>query len=113
MSLTQVEAQVPLQQVWLAPQLMPPQVHMPFMHLPPGPQELPQVPQLNASLRRLLQPAVLQQVCPVPHWVPDGRQPQLPPWQSWPAVHALPQAPQLLGSAEVSMHFAPQHFPPH
>ena len=82
MSVTQLDWQVPLQQLCPAPQLIPPQVHMPFVHLPPGPQDLPHMPQLNASLIRLLQPELPQQDWPVPHWVPDGRQPQLPAWQS-------------------------------
>lgn len=113
MSVTQVDWQVPPQQVWLAPQVWPPQVHDPFMQVPPEPQACPQVPQLKASVIRLLQPELPQQDCPVPHTVPDGKQPQLPLRHSCPDGQALPQSPQLSGSSVMSMHFDPQHLPPH
>jgi len=74
------------------------QAHTPLLQkLCAGMHLLPQVPQLFESVERLVQ-VPLHDVCPDPHTVEPV---QVPPLQSWPAPHAVPQDPQLDGSEDV------------
>jgi hypothetical protein len=82
--LVQLETQVPLWQNAAAPL-----------------QARPHAPQFAGSL-----PSSLQ--TPLQSEVAEGHV-HLPARQAWPLGHAVSQAPQLVGSADVSTHFAP-HF---
>jgi len=68
---------------------------------------VPQAPQLVTSFVRFAQRS--------PHTAPPAGQPQLPPEQTLPVGHALPQPPQFLGSFNGSMHLPLQarKFGPH
>jgi hypothetical protein len=67
--------------------------HAPVLHSVPDEQAWLQVPQLLLSDCRSTH-AVPQRVALGPH----AAAPHIPPEQVWPVPHALPQAPQLLGS---------------
>jgi hypothetical protein len=69
-------------------------VHAEPEQVAPGPQTLPHVPQLSASLVTSMQ-APLQAICPVGHT--HALETQAPP-----VGHAIPQPPQLFGSLDVS-----------
>jgi hypothetical protein len=84
-----------------------------LLHVDPAPHALPQLPQLLMSEARLLQPAFPQQLCPIPHATPVGRQPHCPFEHTVPATHCVPQLPQFCASIDVSTHTAPQHLPGH
>lgn len=43
----------------------------------------------------------LQSIVPAGHW-------QVPPWQVWPPLHAVHEAPQCIESLDVSAHAVPQ-----
>lgn len=89
----------------------PPQVHRPAAQVSPGPQRLPQAPQLAASLWRSVH-ALPQQsgVAPV-HASPLGADAPAPHWQSPAALQPsfepqrVPQAPQLAVLNPVSQPF--------
>jgi hypothetical protein len=108
-----IAAQAPAQHVSVGPQVAPPHLHKPPTHVDPSPQRLPHAPQLLMSESRLLQPAVPQQLCPIPQAAPVGRQPHCPFAHTVPLAHCVPHAPQLRGSAWVPTHSEPQHVPAH
>lgn len=109
----QLVPQVPLQQVWPVGQTTPPHLQVPWSQVAPSPHLLPHAPQLRMSESRLAQPRLPQQVWPMPQAAPDGGQPQWPPLHTVPDGQALPQSPQLSGSALTSRHWSPQHLPAH
>jgi hypothetical protein len=111
MGVLQVAWQLPLQHEVPAPQVWPPHEQAPLAQVSPLVHALPQVPQLRRSFIRLAQPALGQQVWPMPQGAPDGRQPHLPPMQTVPPVQAALQPPQLLRSMLVLMHCWPQQVP--
>src|SRR5437773_4428497 len=74
--------------------------HFPDEQLCPGPQILPQVPQLFGSVCRLRQ-AELHIVSPLEHT-------HEPAAHVWSALHTLPQEPQWVGSVCVLTH-CPEH----
>lgn len=121
----QLETQVPLSQNWLAPHWMPqppqlfasdvvftqllphlvrpgPQLQLPNVQVPPGPQSLLQAPQCCALK------LVNTQEPPQFVWLPKHCVWQELKLQTWFAAQALPQEPQLSGSEEVRVHTPPQ-----
>ena len=87
------EQPVPAQHRPLAPHAaLPLHLHAPAAQVSPGLQDLPQAPQLNASVMVSMQPVGQQVVVPV-HAEPPAQR-QVSPAQVSPALHTLPQPPQ-------------------
>jgi hypothetical protein len=87
------------------------EAHVPPTHAAVAGQTLPQVPQLLLSVVVLAQPLV-QHVCPAEQAGPPLQSTgavQTLATQVSPEAHALPHAPQLLGSLVVSLHPVEQH----
>jgi hypothetical protein len=81
-------------------------VHFPFAHVAPPLQTLSHVPQFFGSLDSVAQvalpPSGVQSVVPLPHV-----DPHFAPEHTCPFVHAVPHAPQLSRSVDVSTHVFP------
>jgi hypothetical protein len=112
-AVAQLGAHVPLQHTSPVAHGVVPHTHCEFTQVEPAPQALPQLPQLLMSDARLLQPLLPQQLWPVPHGTPFGRQPHCPFWHTVPDAHWVPQPPQFCASIIVLMHTEPQHLPGH
>jgi hypothetical protein len=100
---------VSMQHTCVGPQAAPPlHVQAPAVHISPGRQALPHMPQLNSSDCVSMQPES-QQVWPAAHTeVP--RQRQSPPEQLSLLPHFLPHSPQFCWSVSVRRHAPLQHF---
>jgi hypothetical protein len=77
----------------------------PPMHCAPGPQTLPQVPQLFGSVETFVQVVELHSCAGAVQLTPH-----LPAAQTWPVGHTVPHLPQLLPSVCSLVHALPQKF---